>query len=247
MKRYEKIVQYGLFITAITIVCAIGLKKLTKHLFTVERVVFSVDSLIAADCQQQVVAVVNEYKDQFSFHPKEVIALLQHQFPWIKSVVVSYVPTNVIQMVIRAHEPICIINHAQVLLTNDIRVEPIVYNAAYLVPLPNVTVDGDREDSDLLRALLQHIPAHLLSSYELEWVNEMKILLHDKHQRKFAIVCDSARLPDDALLARCNTIKYDLEKRGTFTKNTKKLWVADVRFENQIVVSGGTYDGKSIS
>lgn len=247
MKRFEKVARYSLFFIALTVVSVVSLKKITARLFAVEQVAFSLDPRVTHDCQQQVRASVDEYKANHAVYAPDVISLLQQQFPWIQSIAISYVPNNVMQVVIRAHEPVCMINHAQVLLMSGSSVEPLVYNQAALASLPQVTVAGALEDSSMLRALLQRIPADLLSSYDLEWVHETKVVLHDKQQRNFAIVCDSERLPDDALLSRCNTIKHDLEKKGTFTSSTKKYWAADVRFENQIVVSGGTYDGKGIS
>lgn len=80
------------------------------------------------------------------------------------------------------------------------------------------------------------IPRALLQQYQVSCRNYGSWLLVDKQERRFAILFHGSKIPDEKVIATCNKLKGTLDTRGVFTAAGAPSWIADVRFENQIVL-----------
>jgi hypothetical protein len=70
-------------------------------------------------------------------------------------------------------------------------------------------------------------------------------LLVEKQQPRFAILFHGSQIPQEKMIAMCTKLKGTLEVRGAFANPTDPGWIADVRFENQIVLfrnAGGVHE-----
>jgi hypothetical protein len=84
----------------------------------------------------------------------------------------------------------------------------------------------------------------LFQRYNVSCRNQGSWLLHDKQEQRFAILFHGTKIPDEKVIAMCNKLKGTLDTRGALTATNTTSWVADVRFENQIVLfrnAGGSH------
>jgi len=84
----------------------------------------------------------------------------------------------------------------------------------------------------------------IFDRYTLCWVNEHELYFGDMDDDSFSLLCDAASLPHTTSLALYDQVKQSAKSNVRM----KKKWIADVRFENQIIVYGdrGEGYGKSI-
>lgn len=179
---------------------------------------------------------------------------LQEQFLCIKSTSYQLLADNSVQLNIIAYDPCCIVNQSHVLLDNDCIVSKDFFAEVITQNLSCVYMDSEEianyEQTKLLSAFLQKITPEIIENYSIEWRDECMISLTDKQQKKFVIVCQADQAPDASMCIQCDQVKHELNEKGVFSHRTKTNWIADVRFENQIIVradKGGTGNGSRIS
>lgn len=165
---------------------------------------------------------------------------IQQQFPWIQSVSFFRVPTKEMRVAVTVDEPQVIVNGA--VITEHARVLPastFVPKALSQVPMLQIKFRN---------AYLAEIPESFISHaktftqeqfkpYTLSWVDAYSARLTDKEQPLFTILFNTQTIPDATMFAHCASIKQKLQERGSFTGRYKGVrWVADIRFDRQVIV-----------
>ena len=119
------------------------------------------------------------------------------------------------------------------------------YSQASVDSLYNIIVPQGSV-SPALCSSIAHFSSHLLEQYQMVWMSDQEALLYDREQPYFAIRFNALALPHDDMMHTCVAIKRDLEQRNLLTHTGKKkpqLWIADIRFKDQIVVSSQNVGG----
>jgi hypothetical protein len=82
----------------------------------------------------------------------------------------------------------------------------------------------------------------LFKQFNLAWYTPHHFVLKDKVDPWFCIVCQTAELPQEPILAQCNQIKEQLKQIRTHKKNAHHTThIADIRFAHQIVLTEQSY------
>ncbi len=239
------------FRITVFLICIVGagvvFHKAYRSVFAVRYVTYSFDDTIAPETQQDIIAQVALFQNNGRYNPKTVIETITKQFACVKSVSVHCLACNAAEVTVTAHEPLIRINNDYV-LTNAKTVVPYVSYAPYVLTslsLLSMTDPVPYECSDaMMGAVKRCIKDRIFERYTLCWVNEHELRFGDLNDQSFSLICDSVSLPDCTKLVSYEKLKNSVKARGS----SQKRWVADMRFDNQIIMSGdkgGRY-GKGI-
>lgn len=222
-----------LFVAIILLLIFIGLRRHSAPFFSLkdyqclrsdllsDDYFFSFNKNLAALLNDNVVADV-------------LIARLIEQFSAVKKIIVSYRPsTN--RIMIYAHEPICCINNAFILTSNNEIFPKNVFSVSAISEIPHVAVSQESMSNAALfvSSLLKELPTNIDSLYKLELVNEHCVHFVDNEQPNFTIVSSVAQKKSSMLLSQCELVKQTIDARKGFDKDAK--WIADTRFAHYIV------------
>jgi len=233
MKYYTVIRYTGFFLLCLTI---IGLKQLYSSLFSVDSFAYAIDSLVTKSAQQDIITYIQQITGNRSLPFQKLAHKIQKQFSFIHEVTIEYLAPGIVYIACNAQKPLSIINNLLVLTEQGYLHNKDIFLSLIIKQLPDITLPSLQKDvTQSLVTIMNNIEPVIFSQFTLSWINETKIYLYDKKQRQFSIIFNKNQLPNKKLLDHCAYIKQKLQKQNIFT-NTKKHYVADIRFEDQIVV-----------
>ena len=237
-----RISKHHLLLVAGAVVLLGTLLFMCHRLFATRTVSCSFDSSVSCQAQTDVVNFLMDLNHKSTINPSQIIQELNQQFKWIDSVAVLRAPGNQAAVSVEVQRPFCILNAHHVMTDAGMVVQKQVYAPVALARLQTVYVPGEKLDStlvsDVLRRYLAHMPDRVYEQYEVHCLHDLAVLLRDKTGDRFAVMCNPHDDVNHSLLDQCARIKHELRNRGSL--RGKKQWVADVRFANQIIVSGHT-------
>ena len=236
MKRWVRAaILYGLFIVLFLVLIFVG-EKIGDIIFGVRSCACEVNEYVATSTKKSVERFVEKHKAQ---KPDQLLSLLRDEFPFLKTISAFYRPPNHIDFFMHTYMLRMIINNSFVLISNGLLIDRNVFAANRIDSLKRVSladelIKGQHVQEPCLD-LLKQIDFDRLKQYNIVFRSQDEILLQDTEQRRFTIVSDAEAILDYSLLERCAELKKELDMRGSF-KSANKKWIADVRFEKQIVV-----------
>lgn len=200
-----------------------------------------VDPILSEKTQQEIIAFIESSKHTIT-KKDEFKELLVARFPSIKTLCMHKDASGIVRINLESSRPLIAINHEWVLTDVQSIIPKTLFMHHAVSQLANLQIPHflplTSTLSDEWCQLITHLPAYLFDAYNLAWIDETQLWLYDKQHEYFALLAHAAALPDAATIARCNHIKKDLESKGLMAKVVKKksLYVADVRFKNQIIL-----------
>lgn len=197
------------------------------------------DPRIAHQTVKEVKGAVHDLiKQEVSF--QYIADYLINHWPSVHAVAIAQTMPKKIHVAITARTPWVKVNENYVLTTDGTLVDQLQFVMSTYDTLPSIEVPSrmtkERKVSEGFMKVLCHC-YQLLSDYTLVFHNDTHIVLCDKHDQQFAIVCCVNQLPDPTTIERCNRIKQDLVQQGKFSERLSRVWLVDTRFANQIIVS----------
>lgn len=171
--------------------------------------------------------------EQLSTHTKQ-------QFPWIQSIDLSFFSSGRAHVALIAYDPLCLINNTYVMISTGALLSKDFFEATSINMLRSLSVVFGTEEavlSDECKRFIVDVPLAVLDAYRCVWVDNNSVRLYDKQQPYFVIVCHPEGIPNDTIMRHCNALKQELIERCVFGVPRAKTWVADIRFEGQIIVS----------
>ncbi len=239
----KQLIQHrrGIILLSIMALGSIG-RLVVQHICSTQYVMYTIDPLLADSVHQHIKNIINaQVTNQQSL--QQLMASLQHEFPYIQDGTLAKVPRNTLHLTLTAHPPQCIINDSWVFTKNGSLFSKDIYTmyARKYIPYISVTdFDNQKEHALLptaLLAIMQRISAAAFLAYDVELHSVYEIFFHDKKESQFELVCSVDQLPTKSTLRNCAHIKNVLQGRGAFEQRAH--WIADIRFKNQIVVYKG--------
>jgi hypothetical protein len=231
-----KVRGYALLYALIVVLSGIVSKAFVSHVFCVSDYQVTIDSLLASSVQNQLQTfVAHAIKNQSM---QSIIKEISKN-PCIQSVTCSYAVAHQADLAIIARVPRYVINNAYVITDDGTWTAQSLYSlpvTQYLVRLvlPNNFV-GQEVIQKRVNDLLKQIPPTVLKTHLFCMHDEMSFCLHDKQDPWFSIVFNHLNVPTYESFIHCEMIKNELKEKEECAK--KFLWAADIRFENQIIVS----------
>lgn len=228
--------------------CGVALMLMTKSAHSTNKAYdITIDSYLSPSTHIKIVdAIYAHYPD----NSIQVFAQKLHAlFPYIRAVKTGIVSPECISIAVEAQAPCFAINDTALLLDNGCIVERSSYNEADLVGIQHITVAENQIPSlpPHFKSILDHLFTISEHSYAITWRHEHEIFMVDKNNRKFLLLCSSDTLPDKNTLQQCTHIYDELHNQMYSEKKSlkqPKIWAADIRFKNQIVMRaevGGAY------
>ena len=251
MKRFVRGVKISGF--CICVVASLwAVRSFAVRFFRVERFLVQSDSAFS---KAQKAAISDFFQNDQTFKTASlaVVAKRVHErFFSIKKVSLVQDSSGSIMVKADSVRPLFRINDDLVLVDDGRLFKKALFDRTVLDSLNSIDVqsidhrcDGsvDMEQDELVGAFLpqllktvREIPGTLFRKYHVSCCDKVCWSLEDKQQKKFLIFFNGMKMPDDTVIYSCNKIKGTLDARGVFTGRCAHAWVADVRFEDQIIL-----------
>lgn len=196
---------------------------------------FAFDALCAPAYADQ----MRSYATQLDIRSSDIfIAQLSKQFPTIDSIALRKKAGGGILCSVSTQQPLFKINHDLVLVSSGLLVSVESYDQKALTSVPSLQVASctiDRAEGSLLQKFLTRLDRAFFDEYAIIWSDVHTLSLQPKNRENLII------LIDPAVVARERIGKINqLCDQMILSVSEKKQWIADARFEHQIIL----YEGK---
>lgn len=225
----------GLFLIGLVLV-VLSFKSSFTH---TQHVAYSFDARIAAPTVKKIKVAIQDLIQQHAT-PKYISNYLIVQWPCIEKVAIANTLPKTVHVTISARTAWARVNEQMIATTDGMLVDKrhlvaSCYDTLPTIKVPQAMAKEKNLNADVMSALTKCY--NLLSCYDLVFHNDTHILLYDRQDPRFAIVCCVTQLPDQWTIERCNRIRQDLIQQGKFNERLSRVWLVDTRFANQIIVS----------
>jgi hypothetical protein len=138
------------------------------------------------------------------------------------------------------YKPIIKINDNLVLLESGMMESQHSFKSDIIEVLPSLCIHEsiftDNRLTPDIYTCLNSISPYLFKEYEINWHNKYELWLTDKSQHNFKILSDAYSISDEQKLKLCKKLKEEIKGKKEVLLNKSKTWIADIRFDNQIIV-----------
>ncbi|MEX0672121.1 MAG: hypothetical protein WD068_02085 [Candidatus Babeliales bacterium] len=163
-------------------------------------------------------------------------AHLMQQCPAIQDVSMHQVLPDEIDVTITSYKPHVCLNEIYVVTKDGKIFNASLFKDAQALPCMQ-TKNSNSDISAYCKDFLMKLPNDILEECNIEWESGTKIILRDKKQPFFAIVCKASTAINELQYELCKNIKKGLEQRGDLGDKPITQWNADIRFDKQIILS----------
>jgi hypothetical protein len=172
-------------------------------------------------------------------HPHSFAHSLYTQYSSIASLSIAFLPHYTAQVTINALRPVLRVNDTHV-ITETYSVLPAdIYKQHYRETVSRIHIDDAKTVSAFtaarMCACLAHLPETVVQDYEIVWRDETDVWLYHKHEKAIALRIHADCVIDQQEIMHGCQILHTVQERDIRTKKKGILWVADMRFEKQIV------------
>lgn len=237
----ERIVKQSKLIVGIGIVIGISIALNMAYvcLFSVDRYVFAFDPLLAGTTQTSIKKFVENRPSFKKSCPALIAEELKKNFPCIEIVALELIAPRVLHVDIAATKPLVTINKNLVLADCQMVLSRELFASHRIDRLYDVKSMHipalDKPHAALTESVKKLLP-RLFSFYNVLWNDEFEVVLCDKHNPGFSIICNADTIPNTQTLNHCEQLKAAIVQQGTAGHPPQQQWAADVRFDKQIIL-----------
>lgn len=250
----------SVIITIASLLCLSMFSMLITQLFAIHDIAIDIDPLVSDTIQLNIQRTIHDSLKTQSM--KSIVRALCEQYSCIKNITCSYAIAHTASLTIVARVPVYAANSTHIITEDGHWVMRSLYQPWAIRQLITVMVPPHFMHDVVMQekinsALYKCVTSAVFTQYVLCIHDEMNFCLHDKENSTFSVVFNNTKIPDTTCLHQCQIIKEELKIKGELIK---KQWIADVRFENQIILSrssiackrgldaekGGYHDGACI-
>jgi hypothetical protein len=175
--------------------------------------------------------------------------MLYKEYALLQSCYIRKLPCGLVELVIHAQKPLCVCNK-DVVITQSHSLVPINwYRATAVANLPQMQSSMPLHNLSYQdRAQLTQFITDVSLHYSVTFIDKYHIDLQSKQLQSCRVRCSFDALPSAVVLAQCEQMFQEIIKNNPHY-TTHKRYLADIRFERQIVVrqlGGGEDHGKRI-
>ena len=233
----------GLLVIGILYAASGMVHRLNVHscAHTQVRVKLNIDTI----CVEELCAietVLRTLHEQAGYTVADCITQVQGQFPYLKEGVAVFEPGSLIVYNFVCLQPLCVVNNEYLLLNDGVVVGKNTFSA--YAPVPAITVDQSlMQDECQMRKVadaMVRIDRTVTAVNAIHWQNIHTGFIDAQDRSDFKVMFDVTHIPTTYILAHCTTIHHELQDAHVLSQG---LWVADIRFKNQIIVYRGKGGG----
>ena len=168
--------------------------------------------------------------------PKKIAQHVMHLWPTIESISVRLSANKTNTLYLSATPLLCIINNQCVLLANGHIVPAVYYDEKTLQTVVQIKIPTRKNERSLprLQNLISKLDYTIFDSFTISYHNPDWVQFTPKETDYFSIVCTDCQSLNQETIHQCLRLKNQLEEKGKLHAGNN--WIADVRFENQIIV-----------
>ncbi len=244
--RARNIIFFILFLGVVGIGCT--QIPLQSYIQNVDNQALFFDYFLAQETQQSITRYFKDACQNHTVAMSKICVYMKDAFPYINTIAISLLPNRLMHVEIKVHKPQYMVNNTHVLINNGLLAYKEIFTQQIIHTLHHVSINLPEENRQYIpqsaQKCLEHVTPYLFNHYKLFWQDAYFVWLCDKKYPCFAILFHQESVPDTELLHHCNSIKQQLIDRGVFDQKNKKIWIADVRFADQIVVYAKKKGGK---
>jgi hypothetical protein len=259
MSRSIKIARITFFVVSLSL-CAWMVRAWAGTWFQIDQFVVEPGARFSQEQKQTITRFFQETQELKTTSLDELSRRIREQFPSVGFHILSQDASGVVTVRVDPVRVQFLINTEWALSDDGHLFRKNIFDDAVIASLvdlhiPNLnaccTTTCDLNNKECIGTLLPElfqtacaIPSTLFQQYNVSCRDQGSWLLNDKKEQRFAILFHGTKIPDEKVIATCNKLKGTLDTRGALTTASKNSWVADVRFENQIVLfrnAGGSH------
>lgn len=233
--KYIKKIIFVVFFAAFIFIA----KEARNYVFLVEGYSCNFDDIISCDHKNKIFNFINLNQKLKICSLESISQKIQENFCVIKNIELFNAANGILKLNIYSNKPKFILNDSYVLAENKAVFEKNLFAKQSLKDCNHVTLNNceiTNEVEDSFKNMIFSFSEKYFQEYELIRDSCFKSYMIDKSDKNFRILFNDFLLPDDNILAYCSYIKNELQARGEFNRKMKKNWVADIRFDGQIVM-----------
>lgn len=230
---------YGLFITAMIIFFMFGGRKIDVAIRTPQRYVCIFDEALTLTKQAEIQSFIDTIGQKNALVPSKLVSCIREQFPLICSVKTCLVPPGCMEVVLSVSKPICKVNTDMLIVPPQTMCPAHWYQEQYYAELPTIFLDEVVAKSITpknLVAIINQISPDIFIHYRVDLKTIDELWFTDKIEPRFSAVCRTKKIPSDLLHTYGLKVKSLLESKNSFAGRNAKSWLADLRFEKQIIL-----------
>lgn len=250
MKRFVRGIQVASILIC-TIVSFWSINQLATQFLSADRFAVCVKGSLSL---QQISVIKNflENNKEHSAMPLFALAkIVQERFPSLETISFFQDASGVITLQATTVEPMLMVDDTLVLTRDGKLFKRSLFDDHFLHSLQKIScpfIDEkcsfiDMQQSELVGQWSQdmvfvakNFSDNLFELYDISCQDKASWWLQDKKQKNFFILFNGIGMPNEKVLAACNKIKEMLDARGEFKTKRVANWVADIRFEEQIIL-----------
>lgn len=221
------------------------------RLHAVEQFVIQSDPLFSESKRQEISTYVS---NRIGEHFDTLSSALLAEFPVIASASFALQSNKDVLIDIASHVPFVRVNDAQVLTQNGRLIPADHFESTVTQKLASIAVAPSAlSDESQLCAMVQDlkdIDYALMYSFQLTWHTRYEVIVANKENPSIQMVCCAYQLASSCKVDSYLSAVASIVQDQTAGASAKKQWIADVRFENQVILrgsKGGIQHGTYIS
>jgi len=225
--------------------CLVPLKVLYHRLFALTALTISFDPLFSSTAQKEIQTSCDRFACS-SMSTASFDQLIQ-DFPIIKTITCSHKKVEHVLLRIDAHQPLYLINQHEVLIESGALVKKEYFTNEGINSLYSLSIFHEYTQLPHEFAFwLEEHADHLFERFNICLINPTEIVLTDKQQQTFKILCHDKNRITKELLKQCLQLKNEMKHNPKPRRDL--VWIADIRFKNQIILYGkrGNNEGKIV-
>jgi hypothetical protein len=218
----------------------VGGRKVDVVVRTPRQCICKFDDVLVPEKQAEIQSFIDVVDKKFTLKQPELVACIRQEFPFIRSIKMHLIPPGVLELTFAVSEPLCIINDDMVVVPPKSLLPLSWFQEKFYNSLPIIAVDSfvlKSVDVENLIALIKQLPQEICMNFALTLKTVDELLLTDKNEPRFSLVCRVDKMPMNELARYGSIVKSLLSSRGAFASKCINSWLADLRFEKQIVLS----------
>jgi len=174
----------------------------------------------------------------------DCITQAQAQFPYLHAGTAVFEPDSLVVYSFACSKPVCMVNDQYLLLDNGALVARELFSGNSYLHIPTITMEQSlmqgQSQTHRIADAMAHIDPAIATGDRMHWhtVDSGFLDTHDRAGLKVRF--DITHIPTAYILAYCATIHHELRDSNVLCHG---VWIADIRFSNQIIVYRGKGGG----
>jgi hypothetical protein len=233
MKRGMK--HGAIWLSLVSVIACIGISyKAGCILFIPKKITFSFDERLSAD-QKKIIESAFDGVSSYRF--SRLASCVKEACPAVASCTFTRLPTQTLHVAVTSENPFLALNQAWI-LTQDKKIIPRrFFDLDAIQECPMIEVKNGVNPVELsshFKDWIMSLDPSFFSTYQISWFDDYHIVLNHKKMSTVSLLCSVDVSFNDLMINTCALVLKQCEKRSGADK---RKWIADVRFDKQVIVA----------